>query len=100
MGEQIFTKEQLDRIKAAAGNIRIDVHGLGVYDAIRLIKNVIALNFRRHNFTIEIVHGYNGGSAIMQALRGSKKNRLPVSTRITGIETCPWNLGITYLTVA
>lgn len=97
MGEQIFTKEELLRINQSSDGslITVDVHGMSRAKAMRFVKNLIALNFRSHNFNLEVIHGYNHGTLIMEALRESE-----ISPRVNGISTLIWNPGVTVLSVA
>lgn len=68
----------------------VNVHNLGTKDAKILLTNVIALN--KEGFTIEVIHGYNHGTAIKEMI-GSRLN----SSRIKEIKGCAHNPGVTFL---
>lgn len=98
MGELIFTKEELSRISEATNGskkmLNVDVHGLTRNEAIRFLKNIVALNFRWPEYILQVIHGYIGGTVIKETLLEES-----ISPRVNKVETCRWNPGITLLTV-
>ena len=98
MEEKIFTRDQMSRIHKSTVNgvlrIWIDVHGMKAKDAILFIKNVIACH-HREQCILEIVHGFNHGTAIKDTIRQQK-----LTNRSYLIETDDRNPGLTYLKVA
>ena len=73
--------------------ITIDVHGLKAADAVRAIRNTVRAV--PYDMTLQIIHGYNGGTAIRDSLRDHF-----LGDNVTGIETPWYNPGITYINVA
>ena len=98
MYAEVFTKEQMLRISETVSEgikeITVDVHGLTGIEAIRFVRNIIALNFRS-DIKLHVIHGYNGGTVIKQALYTNK-----LSNRDCRISSCFWNPGQTILNVA
>lgn len=96
--ELIFTSEEMARIStdAAAGNdnITVDVHGLKPREAMRFLKNVVALHYRE-DFVLTVIHGYNHGTAIKEMLQNTQ-----LSCRVEDISSCAWNPGVTMFRVA
>ena len=70
--------------------IKLDVHGLSVRSAIHLIKNISCL--WNKPFDCEVIHGYNHGTKILQALRSER-----VCKRNYNTLTNPANAGVTIL---
>lgn len=98
MEETIFTKEELTRITKDVGTypqtITVDVHGMSCQDALRFVKNIVALHFR-DSFNLIVIHGYNGGTAIKETITDHK-----ISARVRNVRHCWWNPGITTFQVA
>ena len=62
----ILNKENFDRFSEENGKYYLDVHGLKVYEAKSLIKNVGA--FIEPGNSLIIIHGYIHGTAIKDML--------------------------------
>lgn len=88
----ILTKEELKRITVNKDVIMVDVHGMKVKEAKHLLKNLIALE--QNAFTLDVIHGYNGGNAIKNMLQ-----RDFLSNRITNMENMLYNEGETLLSI-
>ena len=79
----IFTKEELNRISENGHTITVDLHGLIVRDAKRLLNNLMVLN--RDGYDICAIHGYNHGTAIKEMIRGTLGNpRLSSKKSVNG----------------
>lgn len=66
----VMSKEELNRVKAGkTGRVTLDLHGLHYKEAIRLVKNYADI-FQPDVMTI--VHGYNHGTVLRDALRKQK----------------------------
>ena len=93
--EMVFTKEEIARITEKVSNnmhtITVDVHGLKVKEAQRLLKNLTALN--REGYDITVIHGYTHGTAIKNMLESDQLN----NPRITGKEKVKGNYGRTVI---
>ena len=74
--------------------IRLDVHGLKVYEARIAIQNTIALLLGL-SFQLEIIHGYSHGDDICSMIHAEQ-----ISKRITERHRGQKNPGISYLQVA
>ena len=96
--ETIFTREDVIRIKEHISNnkemISVDLHGLTVAKAKRLLSNIIALD--KDGKDILIIHGYNHGTAIKDMVNDEKLLNNP---RISKRETSIYNLGQTKLKI-
>lgn len=94
---QIFTDEEISRMsyRETRGIIEaviVDVHGLKVVKARRLINNII--NLIMGSFELFVIHGYHNGTAIRDMLREGIGNHKVVSwIGVAG------NQGITCLTI-
>jgi len=70
--EMIFTNDEIARITEGIKNdvhtITVDVHGLRVKDAKRLLNNLMAIN--REGYDIQVIHGYSHGTAIKEMIYG------------------------------
>lgn len=64
--EMIFTKEEIERITLDKDRISLDLHKLTVKQAQRLVNNLISID--RDDFTLTLIHGYHGGTAIKDML--------------------------------
>ncbi|MCR5734235.1 MAG: Smr/MutS family protein [Lachnospiraceae bacterium] len=89
----ILTKDEMNRIKVDGENISVDLHAMKVKEAKKLIMNIIALN--REEFTMEVIHGYNHGTAIKNMVHTDIDN-----SRIISKKGLAYNLGQTELTIA
>lgn len=93
----LFTKDEIERIKEnITGNrhsITVDLHGMAVRDAQRLIKNLVVVN--RDTCTLGIVHGYNHGTALKNMIWNDF-----TSPRIMAKRTATGNPGKTFLDIA
>ena len=94
--EIIFTREELSRITKdiAMNTITVDVHGMSCHDAWWFVHNIVALH-HRDQFSIVVIHGYNGGVSIKKTLWDR-----PVSVRVQRMQSCFWNPGVTTIMVA
>ncbi len=98
MGEAmkaIFTEDEIKRItetmRNGAKNIAVDVHGLDVKKARRLIRNIAAID--RDGADIRVIHGYNRGTAIKSMIASGGLG----IDRIAGMTSPPENPGVTIL---
>ena len=91
---QVLTGEDIKRIniKEKNGNIKImvDVHGMTVKAAKRLINNII--NMAMTVVEIVIIHGYNHGTAIKDMLLNRFEN-----SHIDHIFSDEFNMGVTHI---
>ena len=79
--------------EAGVRTIYIDLHGLSKKCAIRMIQNTIAMF--RGDFRLELVHGYNHGTAIKEYIYKEMKNN-----RVINKQSPNYNPGITELMIA
>ena len=97
MKTTIFTKEELKRIREnnqyGHKTLMVDLHEMTRVNAMRLLKNIIALNFREA-FVMKVIHGYHHGTALKEMVRNEH-----ISDRVSSIEGCPRNEGMTKLQV-
>lgn len=92
--KMIFTRNELERIWFIPTDmICIDLHGLSCFDARRFLNNVI--NILRNPEELQVIHGYNHGTALRDMIRKDLHN-----PHIIDIRTDERNYGITYLDVA
>ena len=74
--EMIFTREEIQRITEDIRNnvhtLTVDVHGLRVKEAKRLLNNLMSIN--REGYNICVIHGYNHGTAIKEMIHGKLNN--------------------------
>ena len=96
----VFTQEEMARIevKNVEGTltINVDVHHLRRADAVRLIRNIIALT--RTGFNLVVIHGYVHGNEILKLLNNVQPATL--SRRITRRWRLSYNAGVTCFEVA
>ena len=69
--KMIFSKEDINRLvisESSSDTLKIvaDVHGMKCCEARRFINNIIAIV--NSDFQLEIIHGYNHGTAIKEML--------------------------------
>ncbi len=92
--EMVFTKEEIARITEKIRNnvhmITVDVHGLKVVEARRLLKNLMAMN--REGYDICVIHGYIHGTAIKSMIANDLDN-----PRMIRKEKVKGNYGMTIL---
>lgn len=95
--KRIFTTNELGRIMINEDTgslfITVDVHGLTCREARRFINNII--NVIPCPFQLEVIHGYNHGTAIKEMLATNFRNM-----RITERHPDSYNYGVTYMTLA
>ena len=91
----LFTKEDINRIEIKEDNgiVTVDLHGLSVTNAKRLINNLIVMN--RDPFELDLIHGYNRGTALKQMIHEDLN-----SNRIVKKEVLAHNLGLTKVQLA
>ncbi len=83
-----FTEDENGNIKVTA-----DLHGLSKKNAIRMISNILVLcSFK---FELEVVHGYNHGTAIKEYIFNQMHN-----DRVIHKQSPFYNPGITDLMIA
>ena len=88
---KILTDELMKRISFCSPDfIKLDVHGLSVKAALKLIKNISCL--WNKPFSCEVIHGYNHGCEILKAVR-----RETLCHRNYNLTTNPANAGVTIL---
>ena len=93
----IFTKEEIERIKEKIKEnghrtVVVDLHGLSVKKAHRMLLNLIALD--RNGYDILAIHGYNHGTAIKNMITADLS-----SPRIQKKKTPAYNPGQTIISV-
>lgn len=74
-------------------HITVDLHGLSVLEARRLLNNIIAMI--RRPFLLEIIHGYHHGTAIRDMIYTDFDNPKVISRHINMA-----NPGITFAEIA
>lgn len=94
----ILTTEELGRLVIVESDVVglfvvVDVHGMTCIQARRLIKNII--NTANCTFQLEVIHGYNHGTAIKDMLAEDFKNS-HVSEQHQDI----FNKGVTHMSIA
>lgn len=90
-GEDVW-RANISRDENGTPVVRIDLHYMTVKEARRAINNIIAMyNF---NFKLDVIHGYNHGTAIRDMIRSDLNNKR-VSNMIY-----PHNQGETILEIA
>ena len=90
----IMTQDEIKRVKLQVEKCRVgcDLHGLTVKAAKRLINNLIAID--RGACELELIHGYNHGTALKSMIRGSLNN-----PRVAGERGVNGNPGVTILDI-
>lgn len=96
--EKIMNPDELARMlvrtkEDGSHTIRLDLHELDRKKAARLLKNTINVN--RRPFTLRVIHGFHGGTAIREMVRQEVNHR-----RIKEKIAVPWNPGETYIRIA
>lgn len=86
----ILTAEDMNRIQEYPDRMSLDLHGKTKKEAKRLLNNVI--NIIRHPFTMEVIHGYNHGTALKDMIFEEVINPRIVSKNVPS-----YNIGETYL---
>lgn len=71
--------------------IEINLHEMNRKEVLELITNILA--WYRFNFILNLIHGYNHGTAIRDMIRTEIHNK-----RIIGM-TCPRNKGLTIIEI-
>lgn len=72
--------------------IKVDLHGMSCRMAQLVINNIISMY--RFSFTLDLVHGYNHGTAIKQLINEKICNK-----RISRKYCNSWNPGETFLCI-
>lgn len=96
--ELILTKDEISRIiskvkEDGEPEVTLDLHKLTVREARRLIGNIIAVN--RERFELNLIHGYNHGTALRDMIRQEFKN-----PRIYERKQYSYNAGVTTFEIA
>ena len=66
--KQLYTDEEINRIIFQGdAYMRVDVHGMSKNKALHFIQGLVLLN-NKDIYTVELLHGYNRGTAIKDAL--------------------------------
>ncbi len=94
----IFTEEELSRISIqeppdCVPHIIADVHGMKCHQAKRFINNII--NVIKSAFRLDIIHGYNHGTAIKDMLAENL-----INNHISEKHQDSANQGVTHLVIA
>lgn len=89
----VLTKEDINRIQEYPDRMFVDLHGKSRKEAKQLLNNII--NIIRHPFTIEVVHGYNHGTALKDMIITEEINPRIISRNVPA-----YNVGETILLVA
>lgn len=94
MFKMVLRCEDLRRINIIDNEeIAVDLHGLGTKDSLVLMNNIINLN--RNQCSIEVIHGFNHGTALKDMINGRFYNR-----RVVSMKPAPNNPGVTVLECA
>lgn len=94
MFKMVFRGEDLQRINVINNReIEVDLHGLGTKASLIFINNIINLN--RNQCELNVIHGFNHGTALKDMINGRLHNR-----RITNIKPVVGNPGVTVLECA
>lgn len=91
--EMILTQEERDRIQEYSDRMTIDLHGKTQKEARRLLNNII--NVIMHPFTMEVIHGYNHGTALKDMILTED-----INPRIVSKSVPVYNIGETILSIA
>ena len=94
--EWLLPEESQKRVTMKGNDYLIvyaDIHKMGCREAGNFVSNLIALI--RKNFTLRIVHGFNGGTALKEMFQNRYENN-----RILDVESPDNNPGITDFIVA
>ena len=75
-------------------SVTVDLHYLSCKEARQFVKNVVAMLYMIP-FKLDVIHGYNGGTAIKDMLRTKE-----ISPRIISISSPEYNPGESILEVA
>ena len=73
--------------------IIVDVHGMKCFEVRRFINNIISIV--NSDFKLDIIHGYNHGTAIKDMLANNYNN-----SHISGRHQDSYNQGITHMSIA
>ncbi len=88
--EMILTRDELMRVRMDGKVLYVDLHGLKVAEAKRLLLNIMAVN--RAGYDICAIHGYHHGTAIKEMIQTRLYNQGMVRR-----EVVKNNLGRTFL---
>lgn len=72
--------------------ITVDLHGMSCLEAQMVINNIIKMY--RFSFTLDLIHGYNRGTAIKRLINQEIRN-----SRIVRKYCNSWNPGETFLCI-
>ena len=86
----ILTQEDMKRIQQYPDRMSLDLHGKTRREAKKLLNNVI--NTIRHPFTMEVIHGYNHGTALKDMIFEEV-----INPRIISKDVPSYNIGETFL---
>ena len=89
----ILTQEEINRIQEYPNGMRIDLHGKTRKEAKRLLNNII--NATLHPFTMDVIHGYNHGTALKDMIFEED-----INPRIISKDVPVYNIGETILLIA
>ena len=92
-GENSGRLARLEQLPDGKWSIVIDVHGLTVQEAKKMLKNLI--NILRIGVQIVVIHGYHGGTAIRDMIRTDD-----FGYRLQSISSPLANPGVSVLQVA
>ena len=66
----ILPTRDIERLEfGGADQLTVNVHGLSLNSMIKLLKNISCLY--RGQFTMRIIHGFNHGTTLKDAIRGT-----------------------------
>ncbi len=94
----ILRGEYLRRVKIFKNEddetvIKVDLHGMRRESAQKSLSNII--NIIRFPFVLDVIHGYNGGTAIKEMIYSDLKSPKIISHRSPN-----WNPGETLMKIA
>jgi len=96
----LYGSEMTGRIKWEDENtgkvtVTADLHMMTKHEARQFIKNVIALLYMLPEFSLDLIHGYNGGTSLKEMIYCEE-----LSPRIKEIHSPCWNPGESILEIA
>ena len=92
--EFLYSKTMYERVKWTGDNCAtVNVHGLSVGRAIKFIRNLLCLSISEP-LILEVIHGYNHGTAIKEAIQKESLSRMPYQ-----LISIPYNPGITKIVI-
>ena len=89
----VFPDSDMNRISEDGDGYVVDLHGKHKYEARVLLNNII--NITMHPFNLAVIHGYKQGITLKKMIQEET-----INPRIVEKKSSPYNMGLTFLTVA